>query len=205
MTVPLATYLFLTFVLVLTPGATTAVVLRNTLKGGWRLGLATSAGAALGNSTHATVAGLGLALVFRRWPAGLVLLRWTGAAYLGWLAASSLRQFSGREPLEASMHSGRPDSQSSFRQGLTVTLLNPAIIVFYLAVVPTFVPNGAGAVVFAALAGIHVTMAFICHLGWAFAFDRLRSVTQNSPLLRVLDVCSAGMLLYLAFRTFLQS
>ena len=88
----LASYLLLTFVLVITPGATTAVVLRNTIKGGWRVGAATALGAALGNSMHAAAAGVGLALFFQRWPIALVVLRWAGALYLGWLAISSLRR-----------------------------------------------------------------------------------------------------------------
>jgi threonine/homoserine/homoserine lactone efflux protein len=203
----LASYVLLTFVLVITPGATTAVVLRNTIKGGWRTGAATALGAALGNSTHAAAAGVGLALLFQRWPIALVVLRWAGAMYLGWLAISSLqRSIAGGASLETRLHAADSrGTEAAFGQGLTVNLLNPPIIVFYLVVVPTFVPPGAGLAGFAALAAIHVTMAFACHLGWASVFDRLRGFVRRPGPLRVLEAGTGAALLYLAVRTALRS
>ena len=53
-------------------------------------GLAAAAGAAVGNSTHATAAGLGLALVFARWPIAMTALRIAGAMFLAWLGMLSL-------------------------------------------------------------------------------------------------------------------
>ena len=203
----LASYVLLTLALVITPGATTAVVVRNTINSGWRLGAATALGAALGNSTHAAAAGIGLALLFQRWPMALVALRWAGALYLGWLAISSLRRsIAGEASLESRLHTDRgAGSHAAFSQGLTVNLLNPPIIVFYLVVVPTFVPAGAGLAGFAPLAAIHVTMAFVCHLGWALLFDRLRRVLRQPGPLRVLEAGAGATLLYLAVRTVLRS
>jgi threonine/homoserine/homoserine lactone efflux protein len=200
-------YLFLTFVLVVTPGVTTAVVLRNTVEGGWQFGVATAAGAAVANSTHALAAGLGLALLFQRWPDGLAMLRWSGAAYLAWLGVSTLRRsLRARPQVDARVPvAGGRGLHSSLRQGLVVNLLNPAIIVFYLVVVPMFVPSGAGLLAFAVLAAIHVAMAFACHLSWAFLFSRLRGLARNAGPLRVLEAGTAAALLYLAVRTFLRS
>jgi threonine/homoserine/homoserine lactone efflux protein len=56
-------YLSFTFVLVVTPGSTTAVVLRNTLDGGRRAGYATAVGAAAANSLIAISCGLGLSVL----------------------------------------------------------------------------------------------------------------------------------------------
>jgi threonine/homoserine/homoserine lactone efflux protein len=202
-----ASYLLLTFVLVITPGATTAVVVRNTITGGWRGGAATALGAALGNSTYAAAAGVGLALLFQRFPIALVVLRWAGAMYLVWLAISSLRRsIAGEGSLETRLDAdGSGGTDTAFRQGLTVNLLNPPIIVFYLVVVPTFVPPGAGLAGFAALSAIHVTMAFACHLGWALVFDRLRGFVRRPGPLRVLEAGAGAALLYLAVRTVLRS
>jgi threonine/homoserine/homoserine lactone efflux protein len=204
----LASYLLLTFVLVITPGATTAVVLRNTLRAGWRAGAATALGAALGNSTHAAAAGVGLALVFQRWAIALVVLRWAGALYLGWLAISSLRRsITGEASLETRLEAaGRRGAEAGFwLTGLTVNLLNPPIVVFYLVVVPTFVAAGAGLTGFAALAAIHVAMAFVCHLGWAVVFHRLRGFVRRPGPMRVLEAGAGAALLYLAVRTVVRS
>jgi threonine/homoserine/homoserine lactone efflux protein len=203
----LASYLVLTFVLVITPGATTAVVLRNTIHAGWRGGAATALGAALGNTTHAAAAGVGLALLFQRLPTALAALRWAGSLYLVWLGISSLRRsIAGGVAFENRLHAGEGrGTGTAFGQGLTVNLLNPPIIVFYLVVVPTFVPAGQGLSAFAALAAIHVTMALACHLGWAFVFDRLRGLVRRPGPLRLLEAGAGAALLYLAARTVLRS
>jgi threonine/homoserine/homoserine lactone efflux protein len=210
LTVPtssLASYVLVTLMLVITPGATTAIVVRNTINSGWRLGAATALGAALANSTHAAAAGIGLALLFKRWPMALVVLRWAGAFYLAGLAISSLRRsITSAASLETRLHTGRSRGHNAaFSQGLTVNLLNPPIIVFYLVVVPTFVPAGAGLAGFAPLAAIHVTMAFACHLGWALLFDRMRRFLRRPGWLQMLEGGAGAALLYLAVRTVLRS
>ena len=64
-----------TFVLVVTPGSTTAVVVRNTLEGGRRAGYLTALGAALANSTIAIACGLGLSVLISVWPGSLEAIR----------------------------------------------------------------------------------------------------------------------------------
>jgi len=197
-------YLAVTAILVLTPGSATAVVVKNTVCGGHRAGLAAALGAALANSTHATLAGLGLWVLVGQWPAALDAIRLAGAAYLAWLGLKSLARAwprhvapqarGGTAPADAPMH--RP----SFVEGLTVNLLNPAVISFYVAVVPTFMPAQAPRFYFTALAATHVSMALACHSAWATAFHVLRRVFAR-PLVRVaLELTTAAALLWLAAR-----
>lgn len=211
MTPSLLTYFAFTVLLVATPGSTTAVVVRNTLTGGRAAGLAAAAGAAVGNTSHATAAGLGLAVVFARWPPGLMLLRVAGAMYLAWLGAVSLYRVAGRAdggvPLAEAgdVRAERPDQRrGSFRQGLLVNLLNPAIATFYLIVVPSFVPGDAPRGSFAALAAIHVALALTCHGVWAVALDRLRRLFHPPRARRVLEGATGMALLALAVRVLVQ-
>jgi threonine/homoserine/homoserine lactone efflux protein len=197
-------YLSLTGALVVTPGATTAVVVRNTLASGWRGGIAAAVGAALGNSAHAAAAGLGMAVLIARMPALLTGVKLTGGLYLAWLGLSSLRRVLSGDALPVS--SAIMASASAFghhhavREGLTVNLLNPAIATFYLAVVPSFVPQGAPGIYYVQLAAIHVGMAFICHSIWAFLMDRLRHLLANARARLVLESITAAALLLLAAR-----
>ena len=48
-------------------------------------------------------------------------------------------------------------------------------------------------------------MAFVCHLGWALVFDRLRGFLRRPGPLRVLEAGAGAALLYLAVRTVLRS
>ena len=202
-------YLSLTAALVITPGASTALVVRNTLAGGWRGGLAAAAGAAFANTTHATVAGLGLAVFVARVPALLIAIRMAGGLYLGWLGLSSLRRlFTGAAlPISGSIISGEDSiaHHHAFREGVTVNLLNPPIAVFYLAVVPAFIPEGASHGYYVMLATIHVAMAFACHSVWAFAMDRLRHLLTYPAARLTLEGLTAAALLLLAGRILLSA
>ena len=200
-------YLSFTFILAVTPGSTTAVVVRNALSRGRSAGFATAAGAALGNTSQAAAAGLGLAVLLARWPASALALKWGGAAYLAWLGVSSLwrvvRRADGGFPLPTGdSRDGFTLQQhgTSFRQGLTVNLLNPAITTFYLVVVPSFVPPGAARWYFAVLAAIHIVIAFACHGVWTLAFDRLRRFFHQPHARRMLEGATGIALLGLALR-----
>jgi len=197
-------YLSLTVALVITPGATTALVVRNTLADGRRGGLLAAAGAAIGNSTHAIAAGLGLAIILSRSPRLFLVVQMAGGLYLAWLALQSLRRISAHRALPASeailSTAGRARPHAALREGVTVNLLNPAIATFYLAVVPSFLPADASTAVFALLAAIHVVLAFVVHTIWVLALHHLRHVLTR-PAARVsLELLTALALGLLAGR-----
>jgi threonine/homoserine/homoserine lactone efflux protein len=164
-------------------------------------------GAAIGNSTHAAAAGLGVALLVSRSPALLAVIRVSGGACLGWLGAQSLRRIIRGEalPVLRALEAAGDDRHDhhALREGIAVNLLNPAIITFYLAVVPTFVPAGASSFLYAALAATHVGMAFVVHCAWAYAFDGLRPVVERSRVRLALEGVTAAALLFLAVRVLL--
>jgi threonine/homoserine/homoserine lactone efflux protein len=199
-----AAYVTLTFGLVITPGATTAVVVRNALAGGRRGGLLAATGAAIGNSTHATAAGLGVAILVSRAPVLLTVIRVAGGLYLAWLGARSLWRVVRRQSVPiASTIIGASDDRldhHAVREGITVNLLNPAIITFYLAVVPTFVPDEASPLYYLLLAATHVGMAFVVHSAWAVGFDGLRHVLERPRARVVLEAATGAALVVLALR-----
>jgi threonine/homoserine/homoserine lactone efflux protein len=206
----LAAYLTFTAILVVTPGSTTAVVVRNTLIAGRTAGLAAALGAAAGNTSHATAAGLGLAVVFARWPMALGAIRVAGAIYLAWLGFKSIHRVArhgdgGLQMLsESNSRSSAADHRGSFRQGLIVNLLNPAIATFYLVVVPSFIPAGASTWRFAILAAIHVGMALVCHSVWAMGLGTLRQLFRPPLARRALEGATGVALLALAVRVLTQ-
>ena len=190
----MAAYVVTAFALVATPGATTTVVIRQALRAGVRGGSSAAAGAALGNCTHASLAGLGVTVLARRWPPLLFVLGAGGGLYLCWLGLTSIGR--GLRGDRSIMPAASPqDSRSSFRAGLTVTLLNPSAVTFYLAVLPSFMPAGSGVGMFAVLALIHITMALACHNLWAVMFSRLSSFFRSAASVRWLDLVTGAALL----------
>ena len=221
-----AAYLTFTAVLVATPGSTTAVVVRNTLEGGRRAGLATALGAALANTTHATLAGVGLSILITTFPQIVFIVRVVGAVYLAWLGALSLRRawlhadgglrFETRDTAgeigRAESVGAGPDvvpsdreaDRRSFRDGVAINMLNPAIISFYVAVVPSFVPPGAPHSYFAFLAAAHVGMALVCHSMWASALDAVRHWFAPPGARRALEAATGIALVALAVRVIVK-
>lgn len=206
-----ATYLTLTAILVVTPGSTTAVVVRNTLEGGRRAGLAAALGAACANTTHATLAGVGLSVLITTFPRIVDVVRLIGAAYLAWLGLVSLSRAwlyadgglrfdaqpgaaGGATPVD------RDADRRSFRDGVAINLMNPAIISFYVAVVPSFIPAGAPHWHFAVLAAAHIGMALVCHSTWAFALDFVRHWFAPPSARRALEGATGVALVALAVR-----
>jgi threonine/homoserine/homoserine lactone efflux protein len=169
-----------TFVLVVTPGSTTAVVVRNTLEGGRRAGYLTALGAALANTTIAISCGLGLSVLLSVWPGSLDAIRIGGALFLSWLGISSLYRAATRDDggirlsLDPDAAPARSHAGAYVGDGLGINLLSPVIISYYLSVVPAFIPAGAPRLYYSGLAATHVGLAIACHATWATALDAMR-------------------------------
>jgi threonine/homoserine/homoserine lactone efflux protein len=173
-------YLSFTFILVVTPGSTTAVVVRNTLEGGRRAGYVTAFGAALANISIAVACGLGLSVLLEYWPGSLSAIKIAGALFLAFLGASSLWR-AWHQPdggitmsLDPAATPRRSHAGAYFSDGLAINLLSPVIISFYLSVVPAFIPAGASRFYYTLLASSHVAMAFLCHSAWATGLHAMR-------------------------------
>ena len=201
-----AAFLGFTTMLVLTPGAATAVVVRNVLADGRSAGVTAAVGAAIANATWALVAGLGLAAAIGRAPIADALLRYGGAAYLAYLGVRGVvgawraRPSTIAEGLQPEGGRVAPATNGGLRQGLTTNLLNPPIATFYLAVVPTFLPATSPGTRFAIYAAIHVSMAFGYHSSWALALHALRRLWARPAARRTAETLTGAALLGLAWK-----
>jgi threonine/homoserine/homoserine lactone efflux protein len=197
----LAAYISVTSVFAITPGATTTVVVRNAIEGGFRTGLRTAIGAAGGNLCQALAAGLGLAVLVRQSPRAWLAVQIVGASYLAYLAVQSLvRMARGAPRLAATGRAESQDSGAAFRQGLIANVLNPSIGTFYLAILPSFLPVPAPPPQVVLFSAIHITIAFACHSFWAGAFDRLKALFVQPGFVRVVEGLTGAALLWLAWR-----
>lgn len=194
MTDTLFHYISVTFFLVITPGVTTAVVVQHTLSHGRQAGALAALGAACGNSTYALAAGLGVDVLFHESPQAFEILRGLGAIYLCWLGVRALwRAWKGpRTSAGPSV-----ERSSAFRQGYTVTILNPSVATFYFAVVPGFMTSAGTFSRFAPLAAIHVFMALACHLVWTFTVGAFRTQLASPKAMRVIDAVGGSALFLL--------
>ncbi|MEU4803332.1 LysE family translocator [Actinosynnema sp. NPDC023587] len=156
-TTALVTFTVAALLLTITPGLDTMMLLRMVLGGGRKAGLVGGFGTTLGCLAWgaASIAGLTALLVASRFAYDVV--RYAGAAYLLWLGGSALwkswRGVRADRPVDAL----RITPVQALRVGFTTNLLNPKIGVFYLSLLPQFLPTTGESTGWAALlVGIHV-------------------------------------------------
>jgi threonine/homoserine/homoserine lactone efflux protein len=192
---------------VATPGASTAVVLRNSVAGGVRSGVATALGVNAGSIAYGLLTAFGVSVALQRWPGIWIVLRYAGGGYMAWLGVRSLARALTTRPssvaLDANAPAG-PDAPAytrSAREGFLTNALNPSIATFYLLIVPQFIPGGApfarSALV---LTAVHVGLALSWHLTWAAAGGTLAHWLGRSRPRRILEALTGVALLALAIR-----
>ncbi len=130
------------------PGPGNLALVTSTSKGGVRGGLAATLGVIAGDQVLMWLAVAGVATLLVAYPAAFSAVQWLGAAYLAWLGWKLLAG----KPGDAPALKIRP--RQYFQQALTITLLNPKAIVFYMAFFPLFVDplRHQGLVTFGAMA-----------------------------------------------------
>jgi threonine/homoserine/homoserine lactone efflux protein len=201
--VPLWSFVAVTLPLVLSPGVSTAVVLRNSVAGGVRAGLATAVGANAGSVCYGLLSAAGVTLALQRWPSAWTALRWAGVLYISWLGVKSLRRAVQPTTLLAGGGVGTAGrgALAHINEGFLTNVLNPAIATFYFVVLPQFVPRAAPVVrSVLLLTTVHVGLALSWHSVWAAAGGRLATVLSRRRPRQVLDAVAGLTLLALAIK-----
>lgn len=152
----LAAYSLAAAAIVLSPGPDTMLILRYTLTSGQRVGLATVAGVQLGLVVHTLAAVLGLSLLIMSVPMLFRGLALAGGAYLGWLGLQSLRA----GVLTVEDGGARVGAVKAARDAMICNILNPKVIVLFLALMPGFLRPEQGSVP-AQLATLGATLVVI--------------------------------------------
>jgi len=201
-------FLAVTIPLVLTPGASTTVVLRNSIAGGVRAGVQTAIGVNAGSVCYGVLSAFGVALALQKWPNAWLLLRVAGVLYLSWLGLQSLvrafRPACAAVPDAGSVAAadGARDLVRNLREGFLTNALNPAIATFYFVIVPQFVPRDAPIVrTVLTLTAVHVALAASWHVVWASAGGTLARTLGRSRPRRILEAVTGVALLALAIAT----
>lgn len=188
--------------LVLSPGPSTAVVLRNSIAAGARAGLLTAAGANTGSFSYSLLTAFGFAAALQHWPSAWLVLRWSGVVYLSWLGIQSLLHVARPSaPRPQSPIAASRDGWRSFAAGYATNVLNPSLAAFYLVILPQFVPRGSPFVTgVLTLAAIHIAMALSWHTAWALAGATLARVLSRRRPRQMLDLATGVALLVLAVK-----
>lgn len=149
---------------IVSPGADTAMVIRQSLAHGRAAGIAAAFGIGTSLLFHMGYTILGLGLIVSQSLLLFSLLKWLGAAYLIYLGVSALREGAPALPLvEGNVHTASGhEAVKSFGLGFITNALNPKPILFFLSLFSTLVSHETPALV---KAGYGLVMAS-CLVAW---------------------------------------
>jgi threonine/homoserine/homoserine lactone efflux protein len=142
-------YLASAVVLVLIPGPDSLLIASRSLFEGRNAGWIATVGTTCGNVLHAALAALGISAVIAASPDLFDAVRLAGAGYLAWIGLKALRQayLGWRTGGGLSLTSvPKASAWRNLTHAFLTNLLNPKVILFYLAFVPQFVSPVAGSI-----------------------------------------------------------
>ncbi|MFG2078656.1 leucine efflux protein [Nonomuraea maritima] len=136
------------FLIILLPGPNSLFVLTYAARNGVRQGYRAAAGVFVGDTVLMLLAAAGAASLLRTQPVLFTIVKYAGAAYLAWVGFQMIRgawrslrasaeAAADAEPVAAQAPVVRP-----FRKALTISLLNPKAILFFVSFFVQFVDPG---------------------------------------------------------------
>lgn len=154
-------FLLSSMVLTIAPGPDNMYVLAKSLASGGKKGVALSAGLASGIVFHTTLVIIGVAALIKESPAAFAALKYAGAAYLLYIAWHAFGEKGDVVIREETAEHGA--YFSLYRRGVLMNILNPKVLLFFLAFLPQFVNPKSATVSWeiALLGGIFAVQAFV--------------------------------------------
>lgn len=169
---------------------------------GRRAGLATVVGVTAGLSVYMLATALGLSQLVLRVSWLYDALRWSGVAFLLWLAWDT---WCGSDGDPAATDDGPPGRVGLMTRGFLANVLNPKAAVFYVGLLPAFTdPERDFAGQALLLGAIHVSVSIVVHLGIVLAAARaapLLAVGGGRAARLAFSLALAAIALWLAWET----
>lgn len=176
----------------LIPGPGTIAILNATARNGMAAGMGAVCGTLLGDLVYMLAAVAGLAAVMQANPLLFHGLQWFGAAYLCWMGVQLLRT---RLAADAGVPEPRKSTRVYLRQGFTVSLTNPKVVLFFVAFFPLFLRPDASPATLAAMMA-HVTVLSLAYqAALVLAGNAVASRLRALPFARTLATRLAGIAL----------
>lgn len=175
-------YLPVAFVFGIAPGPDAMLTMRHSLSGGVKEGVAVAFGAATGSVAWGVAAAVGLASLLNTAPGAYSAIRLAGAVYLFFLGVRCFWPAGGERAtsLRPTRAVGATSIGRGYRVGFVADLLNPKMGAFYLAVLPQFIPAGAGVFTWSmVLMAIESVAAVVCLSAYAVLASTARGSLQS--------------------------
>lgn len=200
--------LFLTasLLVILAPGPDIIFAITQGVVNGRKAGLLTAAGLALGNTVHVTGALLGLSVILQHSPVLYMAIRIAGALYLFYLAVMALKNIRQASLEEPGIKKETPGLSMVVR-GFLMNVLNPKVMIFFVAFFPQFITPGEDTTVqFLVLGVIFISMVFLVFGGLSvLAGTAGARIMSNRKFNRSMNIAAAIVYILLGIKLLLTT
>lgn len=198
----LLSFTILAGLLTMLPGLDTAQVLRSVTIGGKSTAYATVAGILTGVWIWGAAAALGISALLVASHIAYTAVKWAGAAYLIYLGIKMLWE-SGHithESVQAKI-ADKTSNRKAFNRALLINLTNPKTGVFYIAILPQFLPEEFPALVGGLLLStIHNLLALIWFTLMIYGASFAKETLQNPRVQKTIERASGIALIGFGLR-----
>ena len=197
-TATLSYFLLTSALLTLAPGPDVMYLLAKSLSDGAKSGIALAGGLSSGVVFHTGLVIFGVAALIQSSPAALSALKYGGVVYLLYLAWGAFRD---KSELRIGSTDAAKNLLSLYRRGVLMNVLNPKVLLFFLAFLPQFVSteDGNAGKQIALLGFLFAVQAFLIFSAVAVCAGRLRRIIlRKKGIGRALNIAQGVVLLGIA-------
>jgi len=172
------------------PGPSIAALVARVIVKGWRDVLPFLVAMWVGECIWLSLAVFGLAFVAQTFHLAFLVVKWLGVAYLAYLA---WKMWTAPVAVGESALLDKDSPAKLFAAGMAVTLGNPKIMMFYMALLPTIIDLGS--VTLAGWFELTVTMAFVLiavDVAWMVAAAQARRLLKSARAMKFANRVSAA-------------
>lgn len=168
-------------VLTLMPGPDILFVITQSINRGKKSGIVFASGLCTGLIFHVAAVSLGISVLIYRSPLAFAFLKFAGAAYLIYLGVKAF--LSRKNASFRFKPTAEQQVRKLYRKGILMNLLNPKVILFFLAFFPQFIrPDADNPVIIMLILGlVFILQAILIFSLVAVLADRLSAPLMKRP------------------------
>lgn len=187
--------------LTLAPGPDILYLLTKSLSDGAKSGIILACGLSSGIIFHTTLVMVGVAALIKSSATAMLLLKIFGATYLLFLAFGAFKSAKSNKKISMTRADKKISSAALYKRGVLMNVLNPKVLLFFLAFLPQFVnlSSSSASLTILFLGIVFAAQALIIFSTVAFFAGRVRNLLlRKKNIGQLLNFVEAAVLTLIA-------
>ena len=200
-TTTFAYFLTASILLTLAPGPDILYLLTKSLSDGAKSGIILACGLVSGIVFHTTLVMVGVAALIKSSATAMLLLKIFGAAYLLFLAFGAFKSARAGKKISLTRSGAKVATKALYKRGVLMNVLNPKVLLFFLAFLPQFVnlSSSGASLTILFLGVVFAAQALIIFSGVALFAGRVRNlILRKKNIGQLLNFVEAAVLTLIA-------